>query len=185
MGKTIKASELDKKLFKAVRKAVDKKAAKEIAPIVKEVYKKHAKKDLAGMKAKSTAKGVNNNALAEEAKHISRQIASYVSNTIPENGRFVVFNSLPPDGPLWGKINSSEVPGNVFAEWLVDGGLVIHPALTKYRGAYIDNWQEYTRDYRFDPEPFIDNAIEEIKTKHWKRITEIVKNAIIEELLKH
>ena len=186
MGKTVKINELDKKLYKTIRKAIDKKAAKEIVPLVKKVYKNHAKKDLAKMKAKSTSVGVDNDAISSMGNKIGSKMAANVTNTIPKNGEFIVFNKLEPDNPLWGNITSPAPLGDVFAEWIVDGDLVIHPALTQYCGKNIEDWKKYVEDYRVEAVPFIDNTIERIyQKKNWSRITNIVRNAIVKELSKH
>lgn len=184
MGKTVKINELDKKLYKAIRKAIDKKAAKEIVPLVKKVYKTHAKKDLAKMKAKSTAVGVDNEAISSMGNKIGSKLSAYAENTIPKDGEFIVFNKLEPNNPLWGQIESPAPLGDIFAEWIVDGDLVIHPSLTQYSGKKIDDWKEYTKNYHIEAMPFIDKAIEEIYEKHWEKITEVVQNAIVDELSK-
>ena len=111
---------------------------------------------------------------------------SYIKNTAlkkkSNDWEFTVFFDVAPDDPIWewnnGDANSVGSDGELFAQWMVDGKLVVHPALSQYRGKILngtnfenpyydvteDNytWQKYVKDYSFKQIPFVDHTIKEL-----------------------
>lgn len=188
MGKAIKIDGLDKKLLKAVKKAVDKKAAKEIVPIVKQAYKEGADYQFKKTKAKSSAVKANNDAVKNAIENISHSIQKSPQNTEPVDGSFIVFNGVEPQDPLWGEIHSSEPLYDVFAKWVVNGDLVIHPALTDYKNKNVNDdigWDNYVKDYRIKAAPFIDEAEKRLhRKKNWNKVVKIVQDTVMDEVKK-
>lgn len=116
------------------------------------------------------------------------------------SGAVKVFNFTAPNDPLWKKKrNITSQEPLIFTEWLAEGSLVIHPALTDFKGKNVNsdnyNWEQYINDYRFEATPFIDEAQKELnegfiqnengtKNKYADEFTEVVQQTIINEIKK-
>lgn len=189
MGKNIQIDDLEKELQKAVKRAVNKKAKEKIIPLVKKVYKKHAEDDLVKIKAKNTAKKVKEQEIKDEAFAIADAMSydKYIQSSESINGQFRVYNNTPPQEPLWGEVRSTDEL--IFTRWIVDGNIMIHPAMTQYKKVDINtvkdyNWKKYKLDYRLTGKTFVDAAIKDINKNYQDEIAKLVTEAVVEEITK-
>lgn len=194
MGKKSKidVAAFEKQLKAVAEQAIQDTITDEVIPNVKHRLSKKTKHELQDMTPKSNA------VLSTDPEAISGYIntkkgvrrvlssESYIKNTaLKKNSNdweFTVFFDVAPDDPIWkwnnGDANSVGSDGELFAQWMVDGKLVVHPALSQYRGKIIngtnyenpyfdvteDNytWQKYVKDYSFKQIPFVDHTIKEL-----------------------
>lgn len=219
MGKKnrFNAKEFEKQLRKAAETAIEDTVKNEVIPKVKKTLSKKAKIELQDMAPKSSKAVLSSNPNAitkynDTKKSIRRTMSSesYILNTDLEknsnNWEFTVYFNIAPNDPLWdwqnGNASAVANNGELFAQWLVDGKLVIHPALSQYRGKILDgtnfenpyfdvidenySWQQYVKDYSFKQIPFVDHTIKELnKDKNFLNdIQKSICNKINKELKK-
>ena len=204
MGKKVKidiqSNDFEKQLKKAINRAIKTAANDKIAP---EVRKKLEKKTKIMMRNSfkpnnNVELSKNKDAIASlnrEKKHLISTLSSDIfiksSPFSEEDNKFYVYNFTEPNDPIW---KSRKEGPDLLVNWIVNGKMVVHPALTKYRGKYINDdikeenensatdvksWDEYVDKYRFDKVPFVDATINELKKPAFRKF---VKNSIIESI---
>lgn len=184
--------EFEKKLRAAAETAIESTIKNEVIPIVKDKLSKKAKNELQNISPSSRAvlssdpKAIKK--YNDTKKGIKRTMSSesYINNTdLTKNvnsWESTIYYNVAPDEPIWkwnnGSANSVAENGELFAQWIVDGKLVIHPALSQYRGKIMDgtdfqnpyfdvidenySWNQYKRNYSFKQIPFVDHTMKEL-----------------------
>lgn len=188
----------ENKIKKAAQEAIDETVKEDVIPKVKNALSQKASTSLArltpnsGVKLSSEEDAVRK--YGDTKKGIRRNLSSeaYIKNSdLKQSGNkwsFVVFYDIPSSDPLWdwhnGDVGSVSDNGELFAQWIVDGKLVIHPALSQYRGQILNGskyenpyfgavesgytWQRYVQNYTFQQVPFVDSVIKDLNKKEFR-----------------
>ena len=202
MGRKINTAKQAAKLEKALKAGLKKAAEEKIAPMVKEELKKKTKSKMKTdfKPNQDIGKAENNKArrqLSGQKDKLTKTLTSdfWIENTpLMQSGDrsyIIIRNTAKPNDPLWNRNNSEDT---TLTDWIVNGKMVIHPALTNYRGKYVDDaiidpdvsdWDDYVQKYRFKPVDFIKITKKEIRSKKYKeRMAKDIRNAMQEEINK-
>ena len=196
MGRKLKidTAAFEKKLRAVAEQAIQNTMKDEVIPKVKKKLSNKAKQELKNMAPKSSNAVLSADPEASKGykkttEGVRRVLSSesYIKSTdLQKNANswnFETYYNVAPNDPLWnwnnGDANSISDNGELFAQWMVDGKLVIHPALSQYRGKILDGsnfnnpnynavedeytWQRYIKDYSFKQTPYVDHAIKELQ----------------------
>lgn len=212
----INTKEFEKRVRKAAKLAIDDVINNPNDGVIKTVKTKlqtAAKRELGDMSLRSKAQIAPNidaiQKFEDTKKHVKKNLSSerYIINTPPENDgktwSFTIKYDVPPDKPMWdwknGDVNSVTSNGELLAQWVVDGKLLLHPSISIYRG-YVMNassfnnpnfyrlgesefdpepitWNQYTQTYTFKQINYVDHVIKELKKKEYvKSVTDSVND---------
>lgn len=200
-------------LQKILKKSVKDAMRNDIEPIVKEVYKERAKtlKDLEPSKRAKQAdskhikemaannKGIENNIKDSNDKRIKRtakKIANrmsddkyvtssdkYLAPEFAENGAFSVYNDKPLES-IWLDPKADQGDELSFTRLIVEGNILIHPALTSYRNQGRmdkEEWEEYRKYYRFAKRNFVNQAMHDLEKNYKGKFEEMIAERLFDE----
>ena len=222
MGKKKKfdAKDFEKQLKKAAQEAIQETLEEDVIPKIKKRLSKNVKESQFEPRS-----GVE---LATDPDAIDKYVATkrgikkaFSSTANMENTPFVnrenswnstLYYTVPASEPIWSWNAQRSSSGNIvsddselvydsdklLAQWVVDGKLVIHPALSKYRGQILDGsdfnnlyfqvtddnmtWKQYVKKYTFKQNPFVDRTIRELNKD--KNFVNDIQTAISEKVSK-
>lgn len=188
-------------LQKMMKTAVKKALKEDIEPAVKEVYKKHAEtlKDIKpGKNAEEVTNAAAKKAQKKTAKHIARRMSDekyivssdkYLAPEFKDTGAFSVYNDKPLETLMgWQDPYSGQTDELSFTRLVVDGNILIHPALTDHRNKErMDEkqWATYRENNRFEKQAFINRAMHDLKQNYKDEFQEMIAKRLLEEYKKN
>ena len=215
----LNVKDFEKLITEVAEKACKRAVEERIAPAVKERLRAKARHEVGNLEPKKPDNIVNKDKITKQKKALKNTLQSdsyiKISEVTKSSGgsgtdsyNFSVFyDGATPNTPLWnwnnGDVSSVDTNGELLAQWIVDGKLVIHPALTIYKGQTLlgsdfnnpffpvtdddYTWKKYVQQNKYKPMPYVDHVIRDlVKNKsdsNYKpgvKFSDEIRDAIIE-----